>query len=120
MVTDAHAVGAHYGLKDWLVQRMTAVVMAGYTLLVLGIVLWNGGIDYALWTALFAQRRVQGRDVPLHGRAALSRLDRRARHLDGLREARRRAPRAAGALALALVAYLGWTIQILWGARTAA
>jgi succinate dehydrogenase / fumarate reductase membrane anchor subunit len=28
-------VGAHYGLGDWLLQRLTAVVMAGYTLFVL-------------------------------------------------------------------------------------
>lgn len=27
-------VGAHYGLGDWLLQRLTAVVMAGYTLFV--------------------------------------------------------------------------------------
>jgi succinate dehydrogenase hydrophobic anchor subunit len=24
-------VGAHYGLGDWLLQRLTAVVMAAYT-----------------------------------------------------------------------------------------
>ena len=30
-------VGAHYGLKDWLAQRITAVVMAIYTL---GDLLW--------------------------------------------------------------------------------
>ena len=54
MVTRRHAVGAHYGLMDWLIQRLTAVLMAVYTLLVLAIVLWNGGIDYALWTELFA------------------------------------------------------------------
>ena len=28
-------VGAHYGLRDWLVQRVTALVMALYTLLML-------------------------------------------------------------------------------------
>ena len=48
------AVGAHYGWKDWLVQRVTAVLMAAYTVIVLGIVLWNGGIDHALWRSLFA------------------------------------------------------------------
>ena len=48
------AVGAHYGWKDWLAQRVTAVVMAAYTVLLLGIALWNGGIDYALWKVLFA------------------------------------------------------------------
>ena len=54
MVTRREAVGAHYGLTDWLLQRLTAVLMATYTLLLLGIVLWNSGIDYALWRALFA------------------------------------------------------------------
>jgi len=48
------SVGAHYGWKDWLVQRVTAVVMVVYTILVLGIALWHGGIDYPLWKALFA------------------------------------------------------------------
>ncbi len=38
-------VGAHYGWRDWLVQRITAVVMALYTLLVLGLLLWFGGLD---------------------------------------------------------------------------
>jgi len=27
-------VGAHYGLKDWLAQRVTGVVMAVYTLII--------------------------------------------------------------------------------------
>ena len=31
-------VGAHYGLRDWLAQRITAVVMAVYTLLILSII----------------------------------------------------------------------------------
>lgn len=47
-------VGAHYGLKDWLVQRISAVVMALYTLLWLAIALGRGGIDYPLWQELFA------------------------------------------------------------------
>jgi succinate dehydrogenase / fumarate reductase membrane anchor subunit len=47
-------VGAHYGLKDWLVQRISAVVMALYTLLWLGIAWSEGGVDDALWRALFA------------------------------------------------------------------
>ena len=47
-------IGAHYGWKDWLVQRVTAVVMIVYTLGMLGVALYNGGFDYALWQALFA------------------------------------------------------------------
>ena len=47
-------VGAHYGLKDWVAQRITAVLMAVYTLLWLAIALVHGGIDEPLWRALFA------------------------------------------------------------------
>ncbi len=47
-------IGAHYGWKDWLAQRMTAAVMVLYTLGLLGVLLYNGGIDYELWQALFA------------------------------------------------------------------
>ena len=28
-------VGAHYGLKDWLIQRATAILMAVYTVIFL-------------------------------------------------------------------------------------
>ena len=41
MVARRQAVGAHYGLMDWLIQRLTAVLVAVYTLLVLGIALWK-------------------------------------------------------------------------------
>lgn len=45
-------VGAHYGLKDWLAQRVTAVIMAVYTL-VLGIAILSGSADsHYTWRAL--------------------------------------------------------------------
>jgi succinate dehydrogenase / fumarate reductase membrane anchor subunit len=47
-------VGAHYGLKDWLIQRISALVMVFYTLLVLTIVCYEEDVDYGLWQALFA------------------------------------------------------------------
>ena len=48
-------VGAHYGLKDWLLQRITAVVMAVYSVILL-VVLMGGGVSgYASWKALFSQ-----------------------------------------------------------------
>jgi succinate dehydrogenase / fumarate reductase membrane anchor subunit len=53
-VVERVVVGAHYGLRDWLAQRITAVVMAIYTLLWLAIALYNGGLDRDLWLALFA------------------------------------------------------------------
>jgi succinate dehydrogenase / fumarate reductase membrane anchor subunit len=51
-------VGAHYGLRDWLLQRMTALVMLVYTLaLVLLLLVLPSG--YETWKALFAQTWVQ-------------------------------------------------------------
>jgi len=38
-VSRRQAVGAHYGLRDWLLQRLTAIVMAVYTLILLGVAL---------------------------------------------------------------------------------
>ncbi len=46
--------GAHYGLKDWLAQRVTAVIMAVYTLIFLVVWLTSGKLDYAAWAGLFA------------------------------------------------------------------
>ena len=36
-------VGAHYGVRDWLAQRVTAVVMALFTLAVLAQVIFTRG-----------------------------------------------------------------------------
>lgn len=47
-------VGAHYGLRDWLAQRVTAVVMAIYTLLLLAILAGMPKLDYPHWKALWA------------------------------------------------------------------
>lgn len=48
-------VGAHYGLKDWLAQRITAVVMAVGTLIFVAVLLSGGPISYESWKALFAR-----------------------------------------------------------------
>ena len=45
--------GAHYGLRDWLVQRVTAVVMALYVLVVAAYVLLHP-FGYDTWTELFS------------------------------------------------------------------
>ncbi len=45
-------VGAHYGLMDWLVQRITAIVMAGYVLIVgYALTLAGVGASYENWHA---------------------------------------------------------------------
>jgi len=47
-------VGAHYGLRDWLSQRITAVLMVLFTLALLIQVLMPGPLDYARWSGIFA------------------------------------------------------------------
>jgi succinate dehydrogenase / fumarate reductase membrane anchor subunit len=45
--------GAHYGLKDWLIQRVTAVVMAGYSLFIGGYFLIQPPLTFVAWQGLF-------------------------------------------------------------------
>jgi len=49
-------VGAHYGLKDWLAQRITAVVMAVYTFVLLFSFLSGSNFTYEGWAALFSKQ----------------------------------------------------------------
>ncbi|MFN3375465.1 MAG: succinate dehydrogenase, hydrophobic membrane anchor protein [Burkholderiaceae bacterium] len=48
-------VGAHYGLRDWLSQRVTAVLMALFTVMVLAqVLLTSGPIGYDRWASIFS------------------------------------------------------------------
>lgn len=48
-------VGAHYGMRDWLSQRITAVLMALFTVLVLARLIFSSGpIGYDSWAGLFS------------------------------------------------------------------
>ena len=49
-------VGAHYGLRDWLSQRVTAVVMAVFTLAVIVQVLLPGEMGYDKWAGMFSRQ----------------------------------------------------------------
>ena len=54
MTTRRIVVGAHYGLRDWLAQRVTAVVLLAYTVLLLGTLLFTPELGYGAWAGLFA------------------------------------------------------------------
>lgn len=107
-------VGANYGLKDWLLQRITAVVMATYTVLLALQLIGGAAASSASWRATFSggfmrfatfifivclcyHAWVGVRDIwmdyvtPAWGRVTLHVLT-----------------------ALALVGYAGWAVQILW------
>ena len=107
-------VGAHYGLRDWLAQRITAVIMALYTVIMAGVFLNHAPFTYSAWKALFAQGWMRVATllfaVSLAWHAWVGMRDILMDYVkpDGLRLALR-----IGVLLL-LAAYVGWTIQILW------
>ncbi|MEJ8849031.1 succinate dehydrogenase, hydrophobic membrane anchor protein [Variovorax rhizosphaerae] len=50
-------VGAHYGLRDWLSQRITGGLMALFTLILLCQVLFTSGeIGYDKWAGIFSSQ----------------------------------------------------------------
>ena len=50
-------VGAHYGMRDWLSQRVTACLMALFTVLLLAQVLFTSGpLGYDTWAGIFASQ----------------------------------------------------------------
>jgi succinate dehydrogenase / fumarate reductase membrane anchor subunit len=108
-------VGAHYGWRDWLVQRVTAIVMLAYTALMIGLALWNGGFDYATWRSIFANGAF--RVVSFMFMASLlwhAWVGVRNILMDYVKPAGARLALECVVVAL-LVAYLGWTISVLWG-----
>ena len=109
-------VGAHYGWKDWLVQRVTAVIMVLYTLWMLAVTLYNGGIDYALWQALFANGAFRIATL-LFGLALLwhAWIGMRDIWMDYIKPTAVRLTLEVMTFVV-LVAYAAWLAQILWAA----
>jgi succinate dehydrogenase / fumarate reductase, membrane anchor subunit len=53
MTSKRIVTGAHYGLRDWMAQRITAVVLAVYTLYLLGSLVTLPELNYGTWAGLF-------------------------------------------------------------------
>lgn len=108
-------VGAHYGLGDWLLQRLTAVVMVLYTLLLLAIVLTHAPDSYADWRRLFTSGIVRIATM-LFFMALLYHawVGMRDILMDYVRATGLRLALEFGVVVLLLV-YLIWTASILWG-----
>lgn len=47
-------VGAHYGLKEWIIQRVTAIVMVVFTIVLLVDYCITGSASYEGWSGLFS------------------------------------------------------------------
>jgi len=53
------SVGAHYGLKDWLVQRVTAIYMALFTLVFAVTLFCLPEFSYEAWSGMFSSTFVR-------------------------------------------------------------
>lgn len=108
-------VGAHYGLRDWLIQRVTAVVMALYSVVLVGYLLGQGHIDYDVWTSLFSSQLVRTfsllflLSVFYHAWIGMRDIV-----MDYVKPASVRLV-IHSLVILALLLYTIWSIQILWG-----
>ena len=109
--------GAHYVLRDWLSQRVTALVITLYTLVLLGELMWHGGMDYETWRALFAGGAFRVLTflfriaVLYHAWVGVRNI-----FMDYVKPLSLRLV-LQGLVICALVAYAGWGIQVLWGLR---
>ena len=107
-------VGAHYGLKDWLAQRVSAVVMAIYVLWMLGIWLVCPPNDFAAWRGLFSYPGIKAATfvflVSLFWHAWIGVRNILMDYIQptGLRLM------LEVLVIVTLVGYAGWSIQILW------
>lgn len=107
--------GAHYGLRDWLAQRVTAVVMLVYTLLVLMALVMLPKFDYFTWKALWQLQLMRYASVLFvaalmyHAWVGVRNI-----FMDYIKGTGLRLMLHV-AVILALLAYGAWAVQILWG-----
>jgi succinate dehydrogenase / fumarate reductase membrane anchor subunit len=105
-------VGAHYGLKDWLAQRVTAIVMALYTLLMIVAVPMVDG--YEGWRALMSHGFIRFVTfVFIISLCYHAWVGVRDIWMDYVKPTAVRLTLHVLTL-LALVGYAGWAIQVIW------
>ncbi len=121
MVTSVTSLGRS-GLSDWLVQRISAVVLLAYTVLIVVNTLCVDNLTFAQWSAFFDQTWVKGFTVA----AALSVLVHAwiglwsistdyltTRHAGPYGNVLRWVFQAV--CATVLFVYMVWIVEILWG-----
>ena len=107
-------VGAHYGLRDWLAQRITAIVMAVYIVGLAFVLCFSKPNSYEAWRGLFTQGWMRVATLLFIASLAWHAwVGVRDILMDYISATWLRLSLQVLTLLL-LGAYLGWTIQILW------
>ncbi|HEY4038486.1 MAG TPA: succinate dehydrogenase, hydrophobic membrane anchor protein [Burkholderiaceae bacterium] len=107
-------VGAHYGLRDWLVQRATALVLTAYLIALTIRVVAAPPVDYDSWRAIFAPLAMRVATlIAFIAIAWHAWIGVRDIWMDYVRPTAVRMLLQLGTI-LWLVACLVWAVQILW------
>jgi len=107
-------VGAHYGMRDWLAQRVTAIVMALFTVILLVSFLTGQNFSYEGWAGLFARQWFKLFSmVTFFGLYYHVWVGIRDIWMDYVKPVGIRLPLLI-ATVLWLLACAAWTVQILW------
>ena len=107
-------VGAHYGLRDWLVQRVTAALMALFTLVLLGQLVQPGPLGYDRWAAIFAPQWMKGFTfVVILGLAWHAWIGVRDIWMDYIKPLGLRLLLQVASIVW-LLGCVGWAVQVLW------
>jgi succinate dehydrogenase / fumarate reductase, membrane anchor subunit len=107
-------VGAHYGMGSWLAQRITAVIMALYSVILLAVFMDRRPTDYGQWKALFSNGWMRmatllfAASLAWHAWVGVRDIVMDYVKPDGLRLA------MEVLTILALAGYVVWAAQILW------
>ncbi|MDD5403173.1 MAG: succinate dehydrogenase, hydrophobic membrane anchor protein [Sulfuricella sp.] len=108
--------GAHYGLKDWLIQRVSAVVMAFYTVFMIAFFLTRP-LTFDAWQDLFHSQPMRLASLLflfsafIHAWVGMRDIFMDYVHPTVIRLV------LHVAVILALTAYAAWAVQILWSVQ---
>jgi succinate dehydrogenase / fumarate reductase membrane anchor subunit len=114
-MVNREVTGAHYGLRDWLAQRVTAVVMVIYSIVFLVMLCKMPQFDYASWKTMWGTQWMRFASLLfLLSLFVHAWIGMRNIFMDYVKNTGVRLTLYALVI-LALVAYGAWAVQILWG-----
>jgi succinate dehydrogenase / fumarate reductase membrane anchor subunit len=107
-------VGAHYGLRDWLAQRVTAVLMALFTVVLVAQLLFGARLGYERWAAIFSAQWMKALTfVVIVSLLVHAWVGMRDVWMDYVKPVGIKLALQVFTLAW-LVACAGWAVQVLW------
>jgi succinate dehydrogenase / fumarate reductase membrane anchor subunit len=109
MVAKRTVVGAHYGLRDWMLQRVTGAIVGVYAVFLLVVLMLQPALDFITWRSLFVHTWMR---VPTFV-CLLAWVGVRDVLMDYVKPTTLRLCLMV-TVVVALVAYTVWTVQILW------